>query len=273
MAKTFSFSKIQIYTECPKQYHFAYVLKLPRVGKYYYSYGTTMHKTLENLYKPFLEKNSTNAQQGLFDTPQKIDQPVVEKKIGEMVSLEKLLEMYDKYFIEAWYETPVQRDSFYKRGVESLTALYDSIKGEYSTAIELEKSFDLKIQKNEEIYHVKGIIDRIDEHEDGIEIIDYKSGKRKEFPDTNKEQLLVYALALKQNHEISRGKEVKKLTFYYIDQNVKEGFEPSETELEDVKHWLITIIDKIKNGEFDADPEISKCTNCDYRNVCEDSIL
>ena len=44
---SFSYSKMGMYKECPQKYKFRYVLKLPEKPKYYFAFGSALHKTME----------------------------------------------------------------------------------------------------------------------------------------------------------------------------------------------------------------------------------
>ena len=80
-----------------------------------------------------------------------------------------------------------------------MTEFYKTIAKDIPVPKYLERPFNLKIKDSGEEYTIKGVIDRIDELDGGIEIIDYKTGQgrtEKTFKAEDKEQLLIYQLAL-----------------------------------------------------------------------------
>ena len=93
-----------------------------------------------------------------------------------------------------------------------------------------------------------GVIDRIDESKDGIEIIDYKTGESKEKPD--KDQLLIYQMACQDVLHLKPG----KLSYYYLDDRKMVSFLGTEKDLQDQKAKIIEQIKKIKNSEFEPQP-------------------
>ena len=229
----FSYSQLEAFNKCPLQYKFAHILKIPRKGSHVFSFGKTMHNTL---YK-FL--NSPNQGQ-LFG--------------GEEVLKEKdLLNLYEKEFIDEWYENDKQRKEYFKKGRESLKEFLKIYNKEKPKTIELEKEFKMKI--NNDLFI--GRIDRIDENE----IIDYKTGKPKDkLTNQDKEQLLIYQIALDKIHE--------RLSYYFLEDNTKLTFSSTEQERMEIKNKLEQKINEIKNSDFKATPGF-QCKFCDFKDICE----
>jgi len=109
------------------------------------------------------------------------------------------------------------------------------------------------------------VIDRVDEFEDGFKIIDYKTGNPKEKLTLNdKKQLLIYQLAAGQIF----AKPIKKLSFYYLDNNSEIEFLGTEKELEKVESQVVETIENINSGDFSAKPG-RLCKYCDFNGICE----
>src|SRR3990170_7253247 len=58
LPKQFSFTQLRAFETCPHQYKFAHILKIPVEGKHTFSFGKTMHKTLEVFYRRVQELNT-----------------------------------------------------------------------------------------------------------------------------------------------------------------------------------------------------------------------
>lgn len=61
------------------------------------------------------------------------------------------------------------------------------------------KKFNIKIEADKKLYTIKGVIDRVDEVDGKIKIVDYKTGAPKEkLTFEEKEQLLIYQMAVSE---------------------------------------------------------------------------
>jgi len=198
------------------------------------------------------------------------------------ISLEEILKLYEQSWIDDWYKDKTEKERHRKKGKEILKQFYEKYQGNWPNAIFLEKGFNTKVKVGDELYTVRGVIDRIDEvdgHRQGeaghrgngasgtgkIKIIDYKTGNPKDkLIFEEKYQLLIYQLAAK---EIFR-QEIDCLAFYYLDNNTEVKFLGSEDELEKTKEKIVATIAEIKKGEFPPRPS-ALCRFCDFFEICE----
>lgn len=262
LSRHFSFSQFTAFEKCPLQYKFAHILRVPHRGTAVFSFGKTIHHSLYEFIKSFIEKRDIN-QTDLFQS-----NLASSLKIDASKELKNLLEIYENSWIDEWYEDKKQKQEYYKLGKEILkNFLKDFIKDPPKIIIAqgilgLEMDFRLKINNDT----IRGKIDRIDELPDGtLEIIDYKTGAVKEkLQKKDREQLLIYQLA---------GKEIldqmpEKMSFYYLNDNKKLSFTSTEQEREEFKLKLIDKIEKIKKSDFKATPGWH-CKFCDFKDICE----
>jgi DNA helicase-2/ATP-dependent DNA helicase PcrA len=263
--KKFSHSQIMSFLKCPYQYKLAHVLKIQSRGSASFSFGNTIHATLQKFYTRVQELNRIT-QVSLFDVPQAPDEM---GKVGEVrvPTLEELYEMYEESWISDWYQTKKQREDFYEKGKEILRLFYTSEEGQWRVPVTLEGWFKVKVGD----YVINGRIDRIDKHEDGsLEIIDYKTGNSKEKLDTDdKQQLLLYHIAADTLPEYRHMGPVGKLTFYYVNDGLHTSFQASEKDVEKLKEKLLVTIEKIREGKFVATPSQFVCKYCEFKNICE----
>ena len=114
---------------------------------------------------------------------------------------------------------------------------------------------------------LKGRMDRIDRFEDGVEIIDYKTGhpkKEDEMKPEDKEQLFLYQLAARD----VLGLKAKKLTFHYLEDNSRVSFLGTDEELLDFQEKIAERVANIKASVFP--PNSGKhCRFCDFKDICE----
>ncbi len=259
----FSFSQIKTYQTCPYQYKLRHILKLPTQGKYYFSFGTSIHSTLQKFYERIKELNLPK-QDSLFGFLQ--EKPSVTSNI-RVPFLDELYALYEIHWIDEWYQNIVQREEYYKKGKEILRIFYASQEGKWTIPVNLESWFNIKVGGTS----LHGRIDRIDQLPDGtLEIIDYKTGQVKEtLTADDKEQLLIYQIAAETLPEYKHMGKTSKLTFYYLNDNIQTSFVGTDTDLERLRGKVTEAADGIKAGDFRAEPNPHTCKYCDFREICE----
>lgn len=241
LPKHFSYSQLAAFEKCPLQYKFAFILRVPVRGKAVFSFGKTMHNTLYEFLKLANEKKK--------------------------MKLEELVKMYNKCWIDEWYESKKQKDEYYKKGKEIIKDFYNNFSKntpeilKVNNALALESPFNLKIGE----HTLYGVIDRIDKDGEEVIIVDYKTGQAKDKLDSEaKEQLLIYQIAAQEVLQL----KPKQLTYYYLDEGKQVSFLGSEKELSDQKAKIIEEIKKIKNSEFGPTPGW-QCQYCDFKDICD----
>lgn len=239
----FSYTQFAAFQTCPQQYKFAHILKLPARGRPERSFGKTMHRTLELFLKTYVLNPKFSA------------------------SWEALQKLYRENWIDDWYENEKQRKEYFQRGKRQLKLFWKNFQKErpkiYLRQGEpfLEKEFLLPLGP----YSLKGKIDRLDTLEDGVEIIDYKTGKPpKRLNAEKKQQLLLYQIAAEEVF----GLHPKKLSFYYLEDGSKLSFFGTDKEKQATKEKILEIIKEIQKSSFPAKPSYL-CRYCDYRHICE----
>ncbi|MFA5029495.1 MAG: UvrD-helicase domain-containing protein [Patescibacteria group bacterium] len=250
----FSFTQLKAFESCPYQYRFAHVLKIPVKGKAQFSFGKSMHGTLQKFF--LLLKTKQNKRQGdLFGAK---DGSSVEASEAE------LLKIYQETFIDDWYASRKERDEYFAKGQRALKGFFALHQLNWPRVAALEQSFNFKIADGG-VYTLYGFMDRLDEVEGGLRIVDYKTGQAKtKLSPEDKEQLLIYQLAA----EKVLAEKVKELVFYYLDENKAVSFLGDDKELAALRKKIMAIIDEIKKGEFPPKPgEI--CKYCDFNGICE----
>jgi len=233
-----SFTQIDRYQRCPRQYYYAFVLNIPARPAPAPSFGTVIHDVLAGFYKVIGE--------------------------GKPPSVDDLTALYEAKWSSSGYTSKLQEEEYKKRGYEQLRKFYELNAPDMKPALDLEASFKLKVGDD----LVPGRIDRIDELDDGtVEIIDYKTGKPKDKKYADKDlQLGIYALASIREF----GKIPSKLSFYYLETNEKVTTERTEEQLEAVEATIIECALNIRKKKFDPKPNINgHCKWCDFKLLCD----
>jgi DNA helicase II / ATP-dependent DNA helicase PcrA len=247
----FSFTQLNAFETCPLQYKFAHILKIPSRGRYSFSFGRSMHRALEQFFKQRMRAHGS-LQQGLFHDGDNAAKP----------TREALLALYDAAWVSEWYESTRHEEEYKKKGREMLMAFYDRHEEEWPETIAVEQPFTIRIGGDT----IKGAIDRIDLVDDGIRIVDYKTGKTPKSERTvPKAQLLLYQLAAEETMD----RPVKSLVFSYLSDQTDISFLGSEEDVTAFQEHVRETIAKIKQSDFTPTPSAQVCRNCDFRDICE----
>ena len=253
----FSFSQLAAYSNCPLQYKFAFILKIPvSTDKASLIFGRVMHNCLYNFLLPTLQE-ARKYQESLF--PDKD----AGAQIAAALTEKHLLEIYREFWQPDGYADKDEREKYHQKGEAALKSFLQAyLADKPQETIFLEKKFSFKLGGN----IIKGTIDRVDRLADGrLEVIDYKTGKSKsrlEFKD--KRQLILYQIFLEE----FLNEKVGQLSFYYLESGEKASFVATEKEIEKLKSGIIEEIAAIKERNFVPTPS-PMCEFCDFRNICE----
>jgi len=248
LAKRFSYSQLKTYETCPRQYEYAYVLRVPQKPNSALSFGTTIHNTLKDFYS--LLRQSQSGLEGITDIPTK----------------DELLKLYEKHWVSTGYESTRQEEERRKEGVGIMENYYDEVFSEDEEPMRLEESFEVHIGSTVFV----GKIDRIDfvrKNGDATEvkIIDYKTGKEKEEKDIKDDlQLPLYALFAEQK----LGLKVVKAEYIYVETGKRLEVDLSSERRELAKERLVEVTNLVREGKFAPTPGFL-CRYCDYNSICK----
>ncbi|MDD4531791.1 MAG: PD-(D/E)XK nuclease family protein, partial [Candidatus Pacebacteria bacterium] len=240
--------------KCPLGYKFGSIFKIPIRGRSVFSFGKTIHATLHRFVDESFRIGSSE-QKDLFGGGKK-----------KSLESEDLLKIYDDEWIGDWYESAEIKKEFYEKGKEALKKFYSDFMEEKPKVLlingepALEKGFDLRLNGDTFV----GTIDRIDEIEGGVEIIDYKTGAPKtSLSKEEKLQLMIYAVAARK----VMGLNPLKLTYYYVEDGTALSFEITEEDILKTESDAKELIQKIKRSSFKPTPGWH-CQYCDFQGIC-----
>jgi len=267
LPEKFSYSQLNTFDTCPLRYKFQYILKIPFAGKASFSFGQSIHGTLQGFYERLRELNSRH-QVSLFDAPPapstmgKSDEPQTIK----VPPLEELIALYEERWIGDWYNDAAEKKRYFEKGKKILKDFYESQANVWTIPTALEKWFDIRVGK----YKLHGRIDRIDTNSDGaLHIIDYKTGTAKETLTTDdKEQLLIYQLAINEDINLRHLGKPAKLTYMYLDEGRELSFIGDTEDLQKAKDKVAGQIEQIRASDFPPKPSQFSCRHCDFVKIC-----
>jgi len=262
----FSYSQLAAFEKCPLQYKFGFILKVPTRGKAVFSFGKTMHNTLDEFLK-VVNTEKTVIQEKLFDDKKSKPPSRPKGYPASAGSLKILTEIFEKNWIDEWYNSKKEKEEYYKNGKRIIKEFYEQFSKNPPKILKINGSAALEMPFNLKIggYTLYGVIDRIDELKDGVAIIDYKTGQSKDKLDFEaKEQLLIYQIAAQEVLHL----KPKQLAYYYLDDGKIASFLGSEQDLANQKAKIIEEVEKIKNSEFEPTPGW-QCQYCDFKDICD----
>lgn len=280
--KYLSPSAINTYLDCELKFYFNYVSKLKEPKEFIEeidsaTFGTLFHKSMELIYNPFLNKIVS-----------KDDITEIIKSKSFIINIKTAFEN-EKIKIQ---KQAVITFEVIKENV--LQTLQKDLVYAPFKILNLEKDFkkiiDLNFNNSTKQIVIKGNIDRVDEQNGLIRIIDYKTGKAEQKTpdilslfDSEIEkrpkaifQTMIYAMAYKSEKKstniipsVYQIKELYKEDFDYrlfIDKDVLL-FDNYEKEFIEVLKNTINKIFDPKNA-FKQTSITSNCKYCNYKNFC-----
>jgi putative RecB family exonuclease len=230
-----SYSQISRYQTCPLWYRLQYIDKLKPKERFYLSFGDVIHQCAEYFYKIPVPPPPT---------------------------LDKLLKFYESNWISQGYESPEQEQQYKEYGRLLLADFQKIHSADFKMPLAVEQQFYINIQG----VILGGKIDRVDKLENGVSIVDYKTGKDLFTSEHLEEdlQLTFYQLAIETLWKMP----VKKLTLYHLRSNTPcscQGRPPER--LEEARQLILKTAGGINKGIFPA-TENSLCAFCDFPEHC-----
>lgn len=240
-ATTFSFSQLETYHLCPLRYKYQYILKIPTQANAAASLGTSIHTALQKFYQEF----------------------ITDKK----VALNRLLEFYHQSWIPIGYSSDAHQMRMKKEGEKMLKLYFNTFHKQNLQTEAMEKLFRIKISPD---IFLSGKIDRVDRTpEGGLEIIDYKTGKKPDEKELQKSlQLSIYLLAVTDKSLYNEPIHKISLTFYYLQNGEKVTIKKTPEEVAEVKETIKTTIKELRQSNYT--PHVGPwCDFCPFRMICE----
>lgn len=268
LKRKFSFTQLVAYKNCPLQYKFAHVYRIPVLGRHQKSFGQSVHLALQRILKNHQDRTGTR-QVSLFAPA---DEAVKRTESDFTVTEDEALAIYAESWIDEWYPTREMHDEYRSEGREAVKRMVRAWHRRVPAVKALETDFDWRIGE----HSIKGKIDRLDESDGGLAIYDYKTGEYKsgqKAAPVDKEQLHLYQLAME-----AKGFKVNRLAYLFV----RSDFESQEhgcSSLEipllekeaklDFEEDLKKRMDDILISEFPPTPSSFLCAYCDFKNICE----
>jgi putative RecB family exonuclease len=250
----YSHSRLKCFDNCPKQFEFRYVLKIPQETEGIEAFvGKRVHEVLERLYEFVLR--------------------------DQIPSLPKVLSRYEQLWDHEYDAERVRivREgtplSFYRQlGVRCLETYYRRnypFDGDQTLGIEEHVKFDLDARDGASgQYRMQGFIDRVSLAKDGaLEIHDYKTGN---YVPSQKQldvdpQLALYQIGV--GNRYGAHKDVR-LVWHYVARGIVRQSARTAEELQELREATMATIDRVRTATEFPTRKIPLCPWCEYKPQC-----
>ena len=235
-ALVLSYSAIQAYRDCPRQYWYRQEQRLPVVQSAEAVHGVILHEVLR--------------------------QAGEARKSGAQVTAQ----MLESFHEEAWkaqdFPDPRRAATFRRLGAAQLEAYRK--KGGFDAPPEfLEHPFSAAVDG----WTLRGIIDRIDRTDTGWRIVDYKSGR----PLTRRRrdmQVALYALGATTALSL----DPIELEVVYLASGESIKVDKVSSLVTEATTQAAEVAEGVRAGRFEARPERRRCRLCAYRLACAEAL-
>jgi len=231
-----SYSAISAYQDCPRQYWYRHVERLPVVQSAEAARGVILHEVLRRAGEL--------------------------RKEGLPVSAARLKSIHQEVWASAPFPDPRRAPAFKRNGADALEA-YRARGGFDPVPAYLEQPFDVAVDG----WNLRGVIDRIDKTAEGWRIIDYKSGRpiarrRRDM------QVALYALGATGALKL----EPLELEVVYLASGESVRVDGVNAIVRDAEAEGGRVAEGIRAGRFESRPERRRCRLCPYRLACVDAL-
>jgi RecB family exonuclease len=257
LPQTFSHSQLRMYSECPLQYAFQKVYRIPVAETPgYFEFGGVIHRAFE-----VYARARRDAIAAGLPPP----------------GYEALRQAFDEAWQPRNFIDAQAAQHYATRAEPALRRFYDREVANLAQAVDFEAGFTLELpgDPGEQPVLLYGIIDRIDRHSDGaIEITDYKTGRPKKPHEVDEDdQLSAYALAVSMGAVLDPTTRqplpaASKLTLYFTETDQAMSTTRSPEQLDTFRQTVLHKARRIRSGDFAAAPDQWRCARCEYRLIC-----
>lgn len=229
-----SYAKVSTYLSCPLKYKFQYVDRVPMRSSPHLSFGSSLHKVLEEFHK--------NCE-------------------VQTASEKELLWFLEKFWISDGYASPQEEEEYRNKAKEILRRYLNDNRH----AVAQPKYFEKLVEDKIGPFPFQGRFDRVDKRTDGkLDVIDYKSGKTLDARQLKRElQAKIYTLLSRRIW----GKKFGQIFFYYLETGKKVPVEFTSEELGQTVETIKEVGRSIYRKVFPAQPS-ALCSWCDYQSIC-----
>jgi CRISPR/Cas system-associated exonuclease Cas4 (RecB family) len=292
-----------IFNECARKYYYQYyashngwlresseeskaAYRLKQLANLFILFGDALHQLVEKVLRESLEKHELVIAQGKLVNQLKnylnrafIDSKNVKKWMGAPKRSMMLHEMYyEKKLPPNRIATINDRINQCTSNLQNSRSLRELMEAD-NKIIEIEELNTLIIE-GERIYVKLDVLYHAHQENNWV-IVDWKTGQEDE---DNEDQLLLYAMFLKQKYDVSY--EKMEIRMEYLLTGQCKSFRIDGEKVERMKNKVLKSISQMKKlleddqknkplpiEKFPVLPTRVKCRGCNFRELCKDKII
>ncbi len=259
-----SYSQLQCYRRCPKQYEFAFVKKVPRGISMGESFGSSIHLTLKKwgeLEVGLQPKAAAPGQIALFT-----DEAHGPDRKLDATTLKTL---WRQSFVAQGYGSRAAQDAALMQGDKALAHFFRWWQAEPRHVAGCEKAFTLNIPAVDDkpAVSIAGRFDRVERTATGLTVIDFKSGQVRDQQSADTDlQLSIYAAAAQEIW----GEPVAELKLLFLgEEELTEVVTTrNASQIQDAQKIIRLLAQQMESKDYRPDPGVEKCRSCPYREMC-----
>ncbi len=229
-----SFSQLAYFLQCPVRYKLAVIYGFQVPWQDPVGYGSNVHRALEAIHKQAIK--------------------------GRIPTEDEISSIVTQVWVSSGHTKPELEKKFISAAINHLKRYIMEHGDSLSSVIKAETSFSYDLLDQVML----GKIDLLREKEGLVEVIDFKTSKKKPIKEEGIDlQLDLYALGA----EKSLGYRVDTTTVHFLNDGQFMQFPWSQKRKEKALDMLKSILDSIAKQEFP--PNRSYCSRCqEFRNIC-----
>jgi len=275
-----SASQMNDYGSCPFRFFARHALKLapaeePIEGFEPRRLGIAYHDILEQLYKQLLKQQQQVAAanlEGVLALAEQVCEEVLEKLLEQGKVRHTLLWEFDKSEIKRRVARLLNKEAEWN-DERTATPIY------FERKFGIDGTTPLVIETAEDDVKICGIVDRIDQRDDGWVVIDYKTGRApiaySEAMAGRNLQLPIYAMAA--SRVMGESQPIAAAYYLHIYSRKKGSELPHKSDAQLTVDRLIAhaeacireYVGGVRRGEFPVSPSHATCcVNCNYDVMC-----
>jgi DNA helicase-2/ATP-dependent DNA helicase PcrA len=239
-----SYYHIDDYLTCPLKYKYVNILRVPIIEHHTVIYGRAMHDAVSKYFQYKLS--------------------------SKKMEYSQLLDAFRKSFDPQGFLDEKHQEERRRIGEEALIRFFNDEEKRASHPKFIEEEFRFILDDNK----IVGRFDRVDQEDDGVVIIDFKTSQintQKEADKRVKEsmQLVLYSLAYKNRFGILP----KRVELYFLESGIIGSSTVTESDLDQIKEKIREVSRGIRAGQFEASPAYMACTYCAYNQICPYAVI
>lgn len=263
-SKIYSPSKLGMFAQCPKSYHFYYLdpVYSPMKGE--------LKRMPQNIY-PFhtLGKAVHNALTLFYhSSPEERSREQLKEHLKETWRSEVMRQKNPPLGRWGGFETLEEERESYKEALQMLTNFAEMAKTDFEIEYLPTADFTHSIKDYQDLitplssdFDISGKFDLVVREGDRLQIVDFKTSKRE---DGDQFQLRFYKVLAEEKFK----KPVKKASFYFLKTGNKKEFDLEKEKTEEIKEEILRKINEIMGTEnFETRPS-KLCQFCLYQTFC-----